>query len=467
MRFNARNLIARNSDRGPAVPVNGHNQRNSWVLRAIFILLITVNASARSDPELANFLEGTAVTPALSGIQVGILKRNEVTKTFAYGFAQRAGNVKEPLRVDHKVRVASISKLLVAVGVMRLVERGYLALDNDVSNYLGWKLRNPLFPKTKITLRMLLDHTSSVRDGDRYYIAAGEGRLQDFFDPNTDFWDGGAHWADRREEVPGSYFQYANLNSGLIAEIIERVSGQRFDQFMEYEVIAPLNMTGSFNPCSLSGDQRAAAFRKRDPNGRWDPDGPWYTQVDGDASNCFYGMTAIDDPEKFLINYPLGSNASLFSPQGGFRANVTDLMALLKIFSSNGRLGERAYLTPESITKMLASSWSLNACGDNGVSSGEAEPGGVFDGLMTSYGLSVHRIDPRSWGFSDAPELLVGHLGEAYGVLSSALLDPQTGNGIAIIITGTGDDPANHPGHSPLYRVEELVITWWLDQLND
>ena len=467
MRFNARNLIARNSDRGPAVPVNGHNQRNSWVLRAIFILLITVNASARSDPELANFLEGTAVTPALSGIQVGILKRNEVTKTFAYGFAQRAGNVKEPLRVDHKVRVASISKLLVAVGVMRLVERGYLALDNDVSNYLGWKLRNPLFPKTKITLRMLLDHTSSVRDGDRYYIAAGEGRLQDFFDPNTDFWDGGAHWADRREEVPGSYFQYANLNSGLIAEIIERVSGQRFDQFMEYEVIAPLNMTGSFNPCSLSRDQRAAAFRKRDPNGRWDPDGPWYTQVDGDASNCFYGMTAIDDPEKFLINYPLGSNASLFSPQGGFRANVTDLMALLKIFSSNGRLGERAYLTPESITKMLASSWSLNACGDNGVSSGEAEPGGVFDGLMTSYGLSVHRIDPRSWGFSDAPELLVGHLGEAYGVLSSALLDPQTGNGIAIIITGTGDDPANHPGHSPLYRVEELVITWWLDQLND
>ena len=467
MRFDRRKLIARNSDRGPAVSVNGHSQRKSWALQAIFILLITINASARSDPELANFLQGTAVTPALSGIQVGILQRNEVTKTFAYGFAGLAGNVKEPLQVDHKVRVASISKLLVAVGVMRLVERGYLTLDDDVSNYLGWKLRNPLFPKTEITLRMLLDHTSSVRGGDRYFIAAGEGRLQDFFDPNTDFWDGGAHWADRREEVPGSYFQYANLNSGLIAEIIERVSGQRFDQFMEHEVIAPLNMTGSFNPCSLSSDQRAAAFRKRDPNGRWDPHGPWYTQVDGDASTCFYGMTALDDPEKFLTNYPLGRNASLFSPQGGFRGNVIDLMALLKLFSSTGRLGGQAYLTPESITKMIASSWSLNARGDNGVSSGEAEPGGAFDGLMTSYGLSVHRINPRSWGFLDAPELLVGHVGEAYGVLSSALLDPQSGNGIAIIITGTADDPANHPGHSPLYRVEESVITWWLDQLND
>ena len=65
-------------------------------------------------------------------------------------------------------------------------------------------------------------------------------------------------------------------------------------------------------------------------------------------------MTALDDPEKFLISYPLGSNASLFSPQGGFRGNVIDLMALLKLFSSNGRLGGQAYLTPESITKMLA-----------------------------------------------------------------------------------------------------------------
>mgnify|MGYP006202359225 FL=1 len=123
MRFNRRNLIARNSDRRRLVPLNRNSQRKHWALQATFILLITVNASAGSDPELAKFLQGTAVTPALSGIQVGILQRNEITKTFAYGFAQRAGDVKEPLRVQHKVRVASISKLLVAVGVMRLVER--------------------------------------------------------------------------------------------------------------------------------------------------------------------------------------------------------------------------------------------------------------------------------------------------------------------------------------------------------
>ena len=70
MTLNRKNLIARNSDRGRAVPGNRDSQLNSWTLPAIFILLVMVNASARSDPELAAFLEGTAVTPALSGIQV-------------------------------------------------------------------------------------------------------------------------------------------------------------------------------------------------------------------------------------------------------------------------------------------------------------------------------------------------------------------------------------------------------------
>ena len=44
---------------------------------------------------------------------------------------------------------------------------------------------------------------------------------------------------------------------------------------------------------------------------------------------------------------------------------------------------------------------------------------------MTSYGLSVHRINLREYGFDLGPEVLVGHLGEAYGLLSHALLDPK------------------------------------------
>ena len=63
---------------------------------------------------------------------------------------------------DDPVRIASISKLVVAIGVMRLVEQGKLNLDADVSRNLGWQLRNPAFPDRPITLRQLLSHTSSV-----------------------------------------------------------------------------------------------------------------------------------------------------------------------------------------------------------------------------------------------------------------------------------------------------------------
>ena len=435
-------------------------------LRRKLIVLLTAGlvTSVSADTKLTLLLKGTSVTPALSGIQVAILERGRVTESYAYGFAQRQDKGIESLRIDHNIRVASISKLLVAIGVMRLVDQGQISLEQDVSKYLGWELRNPLFPDRAVTLRMLLDHTSSVRDGTRYFIAAGEGRLKDFFDPNSKHWDAGGHWSDQIRETPGSYFEYANLNFGLVAEIIERVSGQRFDQFMQDEVIAPLGMTGSFNPCTLPRDQRAAGFRKRNANDEWDPEGPWYTQVDGEEVSCFYGMAALDAPDQFLTHYSLGANASLFSPQGGYRGNVMDLMALLQLLLNEGQVNGRSYLTRESVSNMLKPSWSLNASGDNGRSAGEAEPGGPLDGLMTSYGLSVHRIDPQAWGFSNAPELLVGHLGEAYGVLSHALVDPKTGNGIATIITGTADDPAAYPGHSPLYRVEESVIQWWLEK---
>jgi len=174
-------------------------------------------------------------------------------------------------------------------------------------------------------------------------------------------------------------------------------------------------------------------------------------------------MDGVALPEAFLANYVPGSNPTLFSPQGGLRASADDLVAILRLLAAGGAIDGRRILSEESVDAMLAPSWTLDAAGSNGLSSGEAEPGGPTDGLMTGYGLSVHRIDPRAWGLDAGPELLVGHLGEAYGVLSHALFDPASGDGVATIITGTADDPAAAPpGTSPLYRVEEEILRWWL-----
>lgn len=59
---------------------------------------------------------------------------------------------------------------MTTIGLMELVEQGKINLDHDVSEYLGFPLRNPDFPTTPITVRMLLNHTSTLRDGDVYVL---------------------------------------------------------------------------------------------------------------------------------------------------------------------------------------------------------------------------------------------------------------------------------------------------------
>ncbi len=429
------------------------------------LALLLLATPLLADTRLSELLAGTDDTPALSGLQVSTMERGVLNQSLAFGFAQLTDAGTVPLRIDHKLRVASISKLVVAIGVMQLVEGSALDLDHDVSDYLGWELRNPAYRDEAITLRQLLSHTSSVRDGPRYFIAAGEGELRDFFDPVSRFWDAGSHFASEPDQTPGEYFSYSNLNFGLLATVIERVSGQRFDQYMANQVLEPLGISARFDPCTIPPAQLAAGFRKRPSDGVWMPEGPWVAQVDGGQPTCFYGMRDPEQAQRFLSDYEIASNASLFSPQGGLRASADELLQVLRMLAAGGSLNGRRILGQDAVAAMLEPQWTLNAQGSNGVSAGEAEPGGPTDGLMTSYGLSVHRIDMGDYGFDSGPRLLLGHLGEAYGVLSHALFDPVTGDGIATIITGTADDPAASPlGHSPLYRIEEEILRWWLSR---
>ncbi|MGH6730091.1 MAG: serine hydrolase domain-containing protein, partial [Sphingomicrobium sp.] len=137
------------------------------------------------------------------------------------------------------VRIASISKLVVAIGVMRLVEEGKLDLEADVSDRLGWPLRNPAFRGRPVTLRQLLSHTGSVRDhDDQYAIPLGGSLRAVLADPNS--WDA-AHG-------PGEgYFAYSNLNFPIVASVMEMATGERFDLLMKRLVIDPMKLDACFN----------------------------------------------------------------------------------------------------------------------------------------------------------------------------------------------------------------------------
>jgi CubicO group peptidase (beta-lactamase class C family) len=107
----------------------------------------------------------TVAVPGPPVSQAGVaFTATEEAGSFAEGFADPVA--RRAVTPDDPVRIASISKLVVAVGVMKLVEQRALDLDTDVSRYLDWPLRNPDFPGRPITLRMLMSHTSSGRDHD-------------------------------------------------------------------------------------------------------------------------------------------------------------------------------------------------------------------------------------------------------------------------------------------------------------
>lgn len=441
----------------------------AFLLSLAISLLPSADRSATNcRPPPVALLSGSETTPAVSGIQIVNIRQGEITCSMAFGVAQQSGTAGEALiSTDHKVRVASISKLAVGMAIMKLAEDGKLDLEADVSHALGFPLRNPAFPQTVITLSQLMSHTSSVRDGSVYWLPSG-GKVEDFFSPGSENYEDGAHFTSDLEEAPGEYFTYANLNYGLLAAVIERATDERFDLAMQRLVLQPLGMTGaSFNPCTVvsSGYPLATLYRKGDGGVTWEPEGPWRAQVDGDDLICAVGLPAVPRAD-ISGSLPHDADATAitptsFSPQGGLRASAEDVARLLLAL----RPEKNSLLKPSSASEMLTPQWQVNDAGTNGATTEFEFETSDFVGLMTAWGRSVHLIDLADWGFGETAPQMVGHLGEAYGLLGVALIDPETGNGLVALVTGTADDPAKHPsGVSPLYRVEEEIVRWWLSE---
>ncbi len=352
------------------------------------------------------------------------------------------------MTVDTPVRVASISKLITTLGIMRLVEAGTLDLDRDVSVYLGRQLRNPAFPLAPITLRLLLSHQSSVVDGGGYFWPLGT-RLRDGMTA--------ANWA--ADHPPGRYFSYANLNYGIAAEVMEAATGERFDRLMTRLVFAPLNIDACYNwsGCSPAAIAAAAAlYRKGRDETAWAPTGPWVAQTDdlrGVLPPCLVRITAPDAPCD-LTGYVPGSNGTLFSPQGGVRIAPRDLARIARLVLNEGELDGVRFLSVATVEAMMTPQWRA----------GETPSGETYTGLMRCWGLSIQCLTGDVAG-QDQPlfprrSRWWGHLGDAYGAWTGIWIDPVRGRGYVYVVTGTADDPAKSPGvRSQFHSFEEAILS--------
>jgi CubicO group peptidase (beta-lactamase class C family) len=171
----------------------------------------------------------------IAGASVMVMQNGQVLLRKGYGYADLK-NKKPVDPVATIFRLASISKLFTWVSVMQLVELGKLDLDTDVNRYLDFQIR-PAYSQP-VTLRNLMTHTGGFEEEVRDIIVTDPKQavtLRDFLIRNQ----------PQRIFPPGTIPAYSNYGVGIAGYIVQRVSGQPFEQYVEQHIFTPLQMVHS------------------------------------------------------------------------------------------------------------------------------------------------------------------------------------------------------------------------------
>jgi len=398
------------------------------IVMALAIFVQTLNG------QMQQAVERVAKEYGLMGLSVVAVCNGEITGDWYTGIRDFDRNL--PVDENTKYRIASISKFVMTTAMMKLYDQKRIDLDADASDYLGFRLRNPNHPDTPITVRMLLLHNGSLNEGSGY-----DGFLTDTYNNVSSppsfselFTPGGKYFTDDmwRKEAPGEYYTYVNANFGLAGTIIERITGQRFEEFIQQNLFIPLGITGSYIPEGVTDINNLAVIYRME-------DGKWIPQTDN-----FRGV--MSSPRDFS-GYVTGTNAAVFSPQGGLRISAAELARIMILHMNNGKYNGQRIVSRKSIRLMHSNQWT------NRGSNGEEES--VRSG---NRGLSVQILPERLAG-SLLPESshMLGHSGSAYGLISDFYFDQKGKYGFIFITNGMEGEPEDGPSGS-FYAFEETMI---------
>ena len=304
-----------------------------------------------------------------SGAACGTLVLTKDGKTFvSWSF----GGVNE----ETCFRIASVTKWVTAIGLMTLYDQGKLDLDRDISEYLPFKVRNPAYPDTPITARMLLSHTSSLSPKASVYRPDWERIGRNGYDPVFD------------ESVkPGTKYAYADYNGALFGCLIEAIAGESVQDYMSRTVFGPLGLTAGYSPNFL----------------------PAGTPVkDMLYTNGKVGISVASDRRAAYNNTadPRGNNGYTV---GRLYINTASLAKLAQMMLSGGELGGVRILERDTVALM------------------EADQEGL---ARSPYGLSNvrHSQFPRGTWY--------GHQGRYIGLTSNVYYQIETGITLALVMNG-------------------------------
>lgn len=264
----------------------------------------------------------------INGFSVAIADQHGVLYQKGFGYADL--DARRSYSENTIQNIASISKTLIGVSLLKAQEMGKLNLDDSIDQYLPFVVRNPYYPDKPITIRHLATHTSTIVDTDYYlnksYIlkdeqdsaeARSKAMTQNFNLPVARLSLGEflgrilnaeGEWYKKEGFInrkPGELFEYTNIGATLAAFIIERATGQTYSAFTENYILKPLGMNSS---------------------------GWSFQTTDYSNFSKLYAEPGTSIPHYSLISYP----------DGGFITSINDmgkyLTELIKGYSGNGML---------------------------------------------------------------------------------------------------------------------------------
>jgi CubicO group peptidase (beta-lactamase class C family) len=197
-------------------------------LLAIIPVITLVCSTAHAD-EIDDFIKTKMTEKRIPGMQLAVVRNNEIIKTASYGFSSLQHSVS--VNKETVFPIASMTKGFVGVAIMQLVEQGKIDLSEEISNYL------PNLPKKwqEITVRQLLTHTSGLPHIFSGYMA----NLIDAKGPE-------ASWElvqkQPLESQANTEWSYVQTNYILLGKIIDRITGQKFETFIAQKQLQKVEM---------------------------------------------------------------------------------------------------------------------------------------------------------------------------------------------------------------------------------
>ncbi len=359
-------------------------KKQLFKLAFVAVMAAQLSSCAESKEDALNKqIEKTMAEHQSIGLAVTAVKDGEIIYSNSFGYKDLEAQT--PLEEGDMFRIASISKSFAATALMQMAEQGKINIDEEVSKYVGFPVVNPKYPDTKITLKMLLAHCSSMNDSEGYFTLNA-------INPDSTATYAGAY----NDYEPGTQYEYCNLGYNTLGTILERVSGERYDQYIINHILKPVGVTGGYLVADLDSTKLVNLYS-------FQPD-----------STFKHSPAAYMQRADFLDRYVQGVTTPAFSPTGGMKISARDLAKVMAMHMNLGAVNDSVRVISEESAKAMQS-----------IVSHPSEAGDL------GYGFAIETTENLIPGL-----VMIGHTGSAYGVYTSMFWDAERKFGIVTMTNG-------------------------------